>query len=183
MLFFLTYAGLCLAAPLAASASSQIVLPQPTGLFKVGMSVAELIDYSRSPPFVASPEPLRLEISVFYPVDPKDSFTSAITPYMPPATARIEDVELSAMGMAAPNGTFEKLALDLVRTSQHSKLKPNCAPLVVFMPGEGTTRLFYSQFAATIASQGYTVVVIDAPYDVDVVEYTNGSLALFNATM
>ena len=56
-------------------------------------------------------------------------------------------------------------------------------PVVLFSPAQDTTRLFYSAIAQTIASSGYIVVTIDAPYDVDIVEYPDGSLALANATV
>src|SRR5947209_6353597 len=48
---------------------------------------------------------------------------------------------------------------------------------------EGTTPLFYSATAQTIASSCYIVVIIDAPYDVDVVEYPDGSLSVANTTV
>ncbi|KAF2416278.1 hypothetical protein EJ08DRAFT_684313 [Tothia fuscella] len=51
---------------------------------------------------------------------------------------------------------------------------------------EGTGQsfsFFYSQIASTVASKGYTIVSIDVPYDVDVVEYTDGYVALFNQTL
>ena len=51
------------------------------------------------------------------------------------------------------------------------------------MPAEGTTRLFYSAIAKTVASSGYVVVTIDTPYDVDIVEYPDGSVALLNQTI
>jgi hypothetical protein len=51
------------------------------------------------------------------------------------------------------------------------------------MPAERITRHFYNQIVSTIASTGYIVVSIDAAYDVDVVQYLDGSLALYNFTL
>ena len=56
-------------------------------------------------------------------------------------------------------------------------------PIVLFSPAEATTRLFYSEIASTVASSGYIVVTIDSPYDVDIVQYTDGSVAYLNATV
>ncbi|KAF2792476.1 hypothetical protein K505DRAFT_362882 [Melanomma pulvis-pyrius CBS 109.77] len=90
-------------------------------------------------------------------------------PYKPPTTARIKDILLSSYGLTAPNGTFEKASLHIASPDRDGEnIDPRHNSLVIFMP---TTRLFYSQIASTIASKGYTVVAIDAPYDVDIVEY------------
>ena len=102
---------------------------------------------------------------------------------MPPETAGIEDLELSLAGVAAPNG---KLFLHLVSNEPTENVtnQTSCQhPLILFMPGQGTTRHFYQQIASAIASTGYIVVTIDAAYDVDVVEYLDGSLAMFNASL
>jgi hypothetical protein len=104
--------------------------------------------------------------------------------YFPTGVAQSEDVALSGLGVDSPNGTFGKLALNLA--SDHACQKPKIHerelnfPLAVFMPGEGTTRLWYSQIASTIASNGYIVVTIDSPYNVDVVECPDGSLVFLN---
>jgi hypothetical protein len=174
---------MCSAASFA-GCPSQVLLPKPTGLYQVGVSVAELIDYSRNQPFVPDVEPIRLMISVFYPVIHQHH--SIAGPYMPPEIALIEDITLSQLGLASPNGTFEKVALHLASNEPYQNLtnQTSCQyPLVLFMPAEGTTRFFYGQIASTIASTGYTVVTIDAPYDVDVVQYPDGSIATFNSTM
>lgn len=184
--FLLTCIRLALlfAASSFAKSPSQVLLPEPTGKYHVGRSVTELVDRSRTQPFIQDMEPIKLMISVFYPVSREHQTTPAS--YMPPETALFEDNYLSEIyGLASPNGTFEKVALQLV-DGVHLKNKDACEeehPLVLFMPGEGTTRLFYNQIASTIASKGYTVVTIDAPYDVDIVQYTDSSFACINLTV
>ena len=168
----------------AVTCSSEILLPRPTGVYQVGRSVAELIDNSRIQPFAPDTEPVKLEISIFYPVIPQSPSTSGA--YMPPEAAQIEDLQYSTVGLATPNGTFERLALNLAENNPFQNLTqqaPCDSPLVIFMPALGTTRLLYSQIVSTIASQGYTVVTIDSAYDVDVVEYSDGSIALLNTTV
>ncbi|KUJ15048.1 uncharacterized protein LY89DRAFT_671443 [Mollisia scopiformis] len=183
--YLVVSAGLTVCAASAiASSPSQILLPKPTGLYQVGRSTAELVDHSRIQPFAPDVEPVRLEVTIFYPaVHQHHSIPGA---YFPLETALIEDNYLSSLGLASPNGTFEKLALHLASNEPTQNLtgQPSCEfSLVIFSPGEGTTRLFYSQIAATIASQGFIVVTIDAPYDVDVVQYPNGDLAFINSTL
>lgn len=170
---------------MARSPSPPALLPKPTGPHQVGLSIAELIDYKRTQPFIQDVEPVKLMISVFYPVTGKYQTVKAA--YFPSETALVEDIELSELfGLAAPNGTFEKLALQLVSAgpAQKSKGSRTCEfPLVIFMPGQGTTRLFYSHIASTIASLGYIVVTIDVPYDVDIVQYMDGTFAKVNLTL
>ncbi|TVY88323.1 putative 1-alkyl-2-acetylglycerophosphocholine esterase [Lachnellula willkommii] len=172
---------ICSASP---TAPNQTQLPRPAGKYEVGLSITELIDHNRTQPFAPNGTLVKLMISVFYPVTHKHHSISGT--YMTPDTALIEDNTLSSQGLAAPNGTFGKLALQLAgdQTIQSRKDKSSCEyPLVMFMPGEGTTRLFYSQIAATVASKGYIVVTIDAPYNVDVMQYTDGSFAYINQTL
>ncbi|TVY32647.1 putative 1-alkyl-2-acetylglycerophosphocholine esterase [Lachnellula occidentalis] len=176
---------ICSASP---TAPSQIQLPKPVGKYEVGLSITELIDHNRTQPFAPNGTLVKLMISVFYPVTHKHHSISGA--YMTTETALIEDNTLSSQGLAAPNGTFGKLTLQLAsdQSIQSRKDKSTCEnpveyPLVLFMPGEGTTRLFYNQIASTVASRGYIVVTIDAPYDVDVVQYTDGSFAYINQTL
>ena len=162
--------------------AGQVLLPKPNGVFQVGMDTMEMIDESRLQPFAPTVQPRRLMISVFYPVSSRAQ-TSPVN-YMPPETAAFEDRWQSSpiYGLASPNGTFEKLALQLAVKFPRTQKTPDF-PVVLFSPAEGTTRLFYSVIAQTIASSGYIVITIDAPYDVDIVEYPDGSEDLINTTV
>ena len=196
----------CFVGAVMVPSSSRVVLPRPTGRYDVGRKASvEMIvgsthqaqiksrpaltsfllpqDFSRVQPFAPVFEPVKLEISIFYPVLTRHG--TEPTAYFPAKVARFEDVALSTLGVKAPTGTFEKLALDLASddTCQDARHRPVEFPLAIFMPGEGSTRLWYSQVAATIASNGYIVVAIDPPYDVDIVEYADGSLVFASLTL
>jgi hypothetical protein len=179
----LSFIGLSARFTFAAGCDSQILLPPPGGPFEVGLGIMELVDYSRTQPFAPSIQPRKLMVSLFYPVNSARGTTPAN--YMPPETALLEDEELSGIGLSTPNSTLEKLALQLA--GKNSRVYPRhgepAFPVVLFSPAQGTTRLFYSAIAQTISSSGYIVVTIDAPYDVDIVEYPGGSLALANTTV
>jgi hypothetical protein len=161
-----------------------VPLPAPSGnVYKVGRSIAELVDCSRIQPFAPDVEHPRLMISVFYPVSSQEE--PYLAEYMPSITALYEDNVYADLGIASPNGTFEKLALQLASHSANSQTNHfECTfPLILFMPGQGITRLFYSLIASTISSKGYTVVTIDAPYDVDIVQYLDDSTTFENDTV
>ena len=166
---------------MAAAKASQVLLPKPNGAFEVGMGVMELIDESKVQLFAPTVQQRKLMVSMFYPVNSQTA--TAPVSYMPPGTAAFEDGwEQSTTGLVSPNGTFEKLALQLAGKSPRTPGKPDF-PIVLFSPAEATNRLFYGVIAQTIASSGYIVITIDAPYDVDIVEYPDGSTALINMTV
>ena len=164
--------------------ADQVLLPKPDGAFEVGLSTMELIDKSRLQLFAPSVQQRHFMVSLFYPVHSRKSITPSN--YMPPETAAFEDgSELSTTGSAglvSPNGTFERLALQVAGTSPQTQGTLDF-PIVLFSPGEATTRLFYSVIAQTIASSGYIVITMDAPHDVDIVEYPDGSVDLINTTV
>ena len=164
--------------------ADQVLLPKPDGVYEVGLSTMELIDKSRLQLFAPSVQQRHFMVSSFYPVHSHESTTPVS--YMPPVIAAFEDSsELSttgSVGLISPNGTFESLALQVAGKSPQSQSTLDF-PIVLFSPGEGTTRLFYSVIAQTIASSGYIVITIDAPHDVDIVEYPDGSIDLINTTV
>ncbi len=169
---------------LTTAKSDQVLLPKPDGAFEVSVGIMELIDESRLQLFAPTVQPRKIMVSMFYPV--KSHQATTLVNYMPPATAAFEDSsdesDTGAAGLISPNGTFEKLALQLAGKSPQTQATLDF-PIVLFSPAEATTRLFYSVIAQTIASSGYIVITIDAPYDVDIVEYTDGSIALINETV
>ena len=164
--------------------ADQVLLPKPDGAYEVGLGIMELIDKSRLQIFAPTVQQRKVMVSSFYPVHSQKSTTPAT--YMPPGTSAFEDSsELSAtgsVGFISPNGTFERLALQVASKSPQTQHTLDF-PIVLFSPGQGTTRLFYSVIAQAIASSGYIVITIDAPHDVDIVEYPDGSIDLLNATV
>lgn len=183
MLFsrYVSLCFICTSFPLfsAAADAGQVLLPKPNGTFEVGVGIMELIDESRLQLFAPTVHHRKFMVSLFYPVNSHKPTTPVN--YMPPETAAFEDGS-AYNGLVSPNGTFEKLALQLAGKSLQTLGTPDF-PIVLFSPGQATTRLFYSVIAQKIASSGYLVITIDAPYDVDIVEYSDGSVALINHTI
>ena len=161
--------------PSLASAKQGVkLLPKPSGPFPVAINTMELIDTSRLDPFAPTKTLRRIMISAVYPV--KHNSPTCRYPYMPPLTAGIEDTEYSF-----PAGTYESLVLQV---ACNSKPKDD-APLVIFSPAQGNTRLDYSLLVSNVASYGFTVIMLDHPYDADIVEFPDGSYttpAYFNTS-
>jgi len=137
--------------PSLASAKQGVkLLPKPSGPFPVAINTMELIDTSRLDPFAPTKTLRRIMISAVYPV--KHNSPTCRYPYMPPLTAGIEDTEYSF-----PAGTYESLILQV---ACNSKPKDD-APLVIFSPAQGNTRLDYSLLGSQGNTKGgeYTAIV------------------------
>lgn len=169
-----------------ASSASAVLLPNPTGLFSVGVSVSTLTDETRMDPFAPddAPHKRKVLVSTFIPLN--TTTTPCVyhtTPYMTPLVA--EDYGILASSAGLPNTTFSSLTMQLCDIPQgkpcsksrneRSGITKFSLPLVLFSPGFGQSRLLYSAMARSLASEGYVVVTVDHPYDASVVEFTDGS--------
>ncbi|KAI4141685.1 MAG: hypothetical protein LQ340_007571 [Diploschistes diacapsis] len=158
----------------ALTKASTFNIPPPNGTYGVDVKALELIDTSRLDPYAPKAENRSLMVSVFYPSRYSANCTMKFAQYLPNATAAFENQQLAVYGI--PNGTVEALRLSLCPTHETTLPIVRQTPVVLFSPGLGTSRLFYSALAQSVASQGYIVVTVDHPYGVDVVEYPDGRL-------
>ncbi|KAI1181566.1 platelet-activating factor acetylhydrolase [Nemania serpens] len=151
----------------ALEANARVLVPELTGPHKVGTTVLELIDHSRQDPFIPTPQSRDLVVSLFYPTDdhPKGVRNCTLAPQFPPATAAALDVFINHPGVAETIITRSCVGRPLSRPD---------LPLLLVSPGLGTSRLYYSDLAEEMASQGWNVVTVDHPYDSLIVEYPDG---------
>lgn len=151
-----------------------VLLPLPPGPFNVTLLTEELIDYGRTDPFAPQPEPRALMVSVF---EPAKCTQTVSAPYMPPFTASYYAQNLSTFDL--PKDVLEKIQIPVCASgAPGSDAAVSCevvkSPVVLFSPGLSAPRLIYNQFAAAVASHGFTVISIDHPYDGTIVEYPDG---------
>ncbi|KAL9119103.1 MAG: hypothetical protein Q9187_004341 [Circinaria calcarea] len=131
----------------------------------------KLVDKMRLDPFAPDNRTRAIMVSAFYPVKETSAcYPTRIVSYVPPATAAFMD---SAYGL--PNGTFESLGIHACRLG--APVSKN-SPLVIFSPGLGGSRLTYQAIAQQVASTGYIVVLLDHPYDTNIIEFPDGSVVL-----
>ena len=153
---------------------AQLTLPQPTGPYQVGTASLHLIDRSRPNPWAASPSYRELMVSVWYPA--RDTGRYPRAPQMLPGAAAHFG---SAAGPAAqlygvPAGTVDWAA---TLTSGHTGAPAARAgrfPVVLYSPGAGEDRTWGTTLVQDLASRGYVVVTVDAPYDSSEVEFPGG---------
>lgn len=165
-------------AALAATTVFAHVFPSPGGPFQVQWDNKELVDKDRVDPFNSS-HSRRLMISHFTPVAEKHCKRTCRVPYMPEQVAGIEDeiLEAAFLDFGWPLGLIGGLELDVCcEVSQASKGRH--FPTILFGTGLNTTRLFYTAFAREISSMGYQVIVMDHPYETDVVQFPDGEIIL-----
>ena len=154
--------------------ASNFIIPPPNGSYGVNVKSLELIDTSRLDPFAPTPQNRSLVVSVFYPSAPANACSLHLEHYLPKKVAAFEDQQLAPEGVQ--NGTLEKLRLSLCKPSLEIVDQLSKTPVVLFSPGLGTSRLFYSIIAQAVASNGYVVVSVDHPYDADIVEFPDGKV-------
>jgi dienelactone hydrolase len=164
---------------LATSTVKALTLPAPDGRYGTASSQTLLTDRSRQDPYAAAfgrSQFRQVVVSSFYPVALREDCIDYTTQYMPNATAAFYDKQFGAFGI--PDATFASLQLAHCSAGDRRGLRNQQFPVVLFSPGLGNSRFIYSAMVQALASQGYIVVSIDHPYDADIVEFPDGSIAL-----
>jgi predicted dienelactone hydrolase len=155
-------------------AQAHLALPQPTGPYPVGTTSLHLIDRSRPNPWATSPSYRELMVSIWYPARDTRRYPRA-SQMLPGAAAHFG----SASGPAAqlysvPAGTVDWAG---TLTSGHTgapAARAGAFPVVLYSPGAGEDRTWGTTLVQDLASRGYVVVTIDAPYDSSEVEFPGG---------
>ena len=181
------------AVPAAASAASQpaassasqgtqgtqktqahLTLPEPTGPYQVGTTSLHLIDRSRPNPWTASPPYRELMVSVWYPARDTSRYPRA-RQMLPGAAAHFGSADGAAAQLYnVPPGTVDWAG---TLTSGHTgapAARGGAFPVVLYSPGAGEDRTWGTTLVQDLASRGYVVVTIDAPYDSSEVEFPGG---------
>ena len=100
---------------------------------------------------------------------------------MPPITAALYDELIVPLGF--PNNTLEQLST-ICQQDALLRERDIAYPLLIFSPGGGSPRFFYTTILEDLARKGYVVVAIDHPHDALVVEFPDGvSIIGLNKTL
>jgi dienelactone hydrolase len=151
----------------------ETTLLQPTGPFAVGRTVEQWDDPGKPELLAPATEPRRLVAWIWYPA--KKEASPQFAPYLPPAwreaMERHEGVLLSSI-----------LTRDLSRVRTHSEVDAEVAPdkaqypIVLLRAGASALTTDYTEIAEDLASHGYVVVGLDAPYRTVLVVLNNGKV-------
>ncbi|KAF2501570.1 PAF acetylhydrolase family protein [Lophium mytilinum] len=148
---------------------ADILIPKPAGQYETYLNAMELVDTSRKDPYATDGSDRAIMISMFYPISSQDCLKTSLVDYMPAKTAAFEDNVFSF-----PNGSFESFRLQTCTEHRNAVQDPRHFPLVLFSPGFGGPRFLGNAISQSIASTGYAVVLIDHPYDANIVEFPGG---------
>jgi predicted dienelactone hydrolase len=159
--------------------SRETLLPAPTGSYKVGRVMYDWIDAGRLNPYApVAGTKQELAVRLWYPAAVVSSSQAAeyVPAYWRSALEHHQGFLLSRL-----------LSRDLGRVKSHSwsdaavSRQESTYPVVVLRAGGGALSSDYTSIAEDLASHGYVVVSMDAPYRTVVTAFPDGRVALRNA--
>ncbi|WP_194834032.1 hypothetical protein [Nocardia sp. XZ_19_369] len=163
---------LTLPAVLAWSLVPVPALPRPSGPYAVGTEIFRWVDRDRPEPATDSVEDRRnVVVQAWYPADPAAKGRSS--PYLDGLDRLPKQVSLlPGYLMRGYHRIDTHTRLDVPVSPDHERW-----PVVLFSPGYGAPRGFYTGLIADLASRGIVVLAVDHPYEVAVTELADGTLA------
>lgn len=147
-------------------------LPPPTGHYPVGTAIFRWVDADRPEPATDTPLDRRnIVVQAWYPASRRPARRRA--PYVD-GIGRLPDRIFGLPG---------KLMERYDRIDTHADMDAPISadrrlwPVVIFSPGYGASRSFYSSLLGDLASRGFVVLAVDHPYEAAVVQLADGRIA------
>jgi dienelactone hydrolase len=167
-------AGLAAAMGLAAAPFALFVpvpvLPTPSGPFAVGTEIYRWVDASRDEPATGDPSDKRNVIAqAWYPVQAPGAERSVYMDGLadlPPNVVLLPDFVM---------WSYDRIDTHAAPAAEISSQK--FWPAVIFSPGFGAPRAWYTGLATQLASRGYVVLTLDHPYEAAVTQLADGTIA------
>jgi dienelactone hydrolase len=141
-----------------------VTAPAPTGNYRVGTRIMDLVDATRSDPYLESGAQRELQVRFWYP--------AAITPGCKPA-------QYTSPGVWNYLSQLVKVAPPQVRTNscQDIPVARGAHPVVVFTHGYTGTFTDYTFLFEDLASRGYVVVSVNHTFEATAVQFPDGRIA------
>ncbi|KAI7332975.1 hypothetical protein KC315_g4392 [Hortaea werneckii] len=165
-----------------ASSAAGYVVPHPPGKYNVTLTTGPLIDYNRQDPYSPEPIPRALMLSVFQPAQCTHTFP---VKYMPNKTAEYQGPFLEQLFNISVDLSplFLEARLPVCQSHTETCSPLDDAPILLFSPGYRVNRFYYNYLASAIASEGFTVITIDHPYDANIITYPDGDTVYTNSSI
>jgi len=140
--------------------AEKILLPTPTGQYRIGRASFCRTDTSRSEPFTAdSADHRQVVFHIWYPAEPKGGSAAPYIDLLP-------DNEIFRKSTAYSGFGIERLVK--VRPHSFTGAKISEAkkryPVIIFSHGLGMVSALYTTILENLSSHGYIVVGVDSPY-------------------
>jgi hypothetical protein len=148
----------------------RLTLPAPTGRYEIGTVSLHLVDHGRPDPWLSTPRPRELMVSVWYPAC--DTGRYQLAPWMTPAALtyyrarKAVDWKASLDNVEFPV-THGRTGAPVARSSHPS-------PVVFYSPSGDSDRSNGTILVEDLASHGYIVVTISHTYNAAEVEFPGG---------
>ncbi|GAB1725801.1 hypothetical protein NU195Hw_g2529t1 [Hortaea werneckii] len=167
---------------LLASSVAGYLVPNQLGKYNVTLITGPLIDHTRQDPYAPKPTPRALMLSVFQPAHCTHTVPAQ---YMPNKTAAYQGPFLEQLFNISVDLSplFLEARLPICKNDIERCSPLDDAPILLFSPGYRVNRFYYNYLASAIASEGFTVVTIDHPYDANIVTYPDGDAVYTNASI
>lgn len=154
------------------ASTEEIVLPMPTGSYRVGRASFHRIDTSRPEPFTEDPSDHRQVLfHIWYPAEPTGG---PVVPYIDP----LPDDEIFRK-----SGIYAFVGIErIMKTRSHAftGVKVSNAkrryPVIIFSHGLGRVAAHYTAFLENLASHGYIVVGVDSPFFSSILKMPDGRI-------
>lgn len=147
-------------------------LPAPRGPYPVGTETFRWIDAAREETSTVDPADRRNVIAqAWYPAAPESGGRPPV--YMDGLHALPDMVTVIPGFMLR---SYRRLDSHAVEHAAVAHNRPQW-PVVLFSPGYGAPRAFYTGILAALASRGYVVLALDHPYESAIVELSDGQVA------
>jgi predicted dienelactone hydrolase len=174
LMLFGAAVGAALAFTLRAERKMLIILPSPVGQFAVGRTLYDWRDESAGDKLAPFPGTKReLLVWIWYPASPPHS--SVAGNYLPADLLAPIQVARSAMSSKLLTRDLARVRAYIVDDAPASPLRKSY-PVVLLRAGSSAEVWNYTALAADLASDGYVVVGIDAPWRSNVVVFPDGRL-------
>lgn len=147
-------------------------LPKPDGPYLVGTEVFRWVDNRRAEDATEDPHDRRNVVAqAWYPADRTAPGPSI--PYIDGLGRLPPRVSLIPSGLMRHYGRIDTHG---AASAPVSTARPQW-PVVIFAPGYGAPRAYYTGLATLLASRGYVVLTLDHPYESAVTQLADGSIA------
>lgn len=153
-------------------AADEILLPTPTGQYRVGRASFHRTDTSRLEPFTQDPTDNRqVMFHIWYPAESTGGSAATYIDLLP-------DNEIFRKSSAYSRVGIERL----LRVRPHSFIEAKISgakkqyPVIIFSHGLGTVAALYTTFLENLASHGYIVVGVNSPFFSSPMKFPDGRI-------
>ncbi|MFD5178390.1 hypothetical protein ACFWM1_21480 [Nocardia sp. NPDC058379] len=144
-------------------------LPEPTGPYAVGSEIFRWVDEQRPEPATEAEDRRNVVVQAWYPTEVSSGRQWVYLAGQGQLPSRVSGI---------PNVFLSKDGIDTHATAD-VPVSPERDrwPVVLFSPGYGAPRAFYTGLIADLASRGFIVLAVDHPYEAGAVELADGTVA------